>query len=67
MTPQGVQTWTRAFRDVFILGLGGFLLIYETLATGGNPNALLVGAGLTLVGVPPLLRLDEFLGRKNGE
>ncbi len=59
-----IRAWQRIFRDLVIVGVGGFMLIYETVAAP-VPNAYLIGAGLVMLGVPPALRFDER--RRNGD
>jgi hypothetical protein len=50
-------------RDVAIVAVAGFMLIYETIATA-SPSPYLIGAGLTLLGIPPALRFDELFRPK---
>lgn len=57
MTPERIDEWVTIFRDVVIVFLATFMLVYET-AFAGEVNPYIVGAGLTLAGVPPALRLD---------
>lgn len=49
------MTWATV-RDVVIVAVATSILIYETLLP--SPSALIVGAALTLLGVPPALLLD---------
>lgn len=32
-----------------------------------HPNAVVIGAGLSLLGLPPIFRLDEWLRREEAE
>jgi hypothetical protein len=57
LTPAG---W-RIIRDVIIVTVGSVLLLHEALISM-EPNALVIGAGLALLGVPPILRFDERNG-----
>ncbi len=57
MDPDAVAAWQAILRDLLIVLLGIFMLVYETVFV--VPNAYIVGAGLTLLGVPPALRLDR--------
>lgn len=67
MTPSVVRAWVRIFRDVAIVVVAGFMLVYETVFVA-QPNAYVIGAGLTLLGIPPALRLDDiFRGQKDRE
>lgn len=65
MTPQQWRTWQGIFRDVTITLVAAFMLVYETVVAT-DPNAYVLGAGLTLLGIPPALRLDRRRGR-NGD
>jgi len=57
------DAWIRILRDTLIVALGAFMLIFETVFAA-NPSAELIGAGLALFGLPPVLRLDL---RQSGE
>ena len=52
--------WQRIIRDFATIGLGVFLFVFGTLKVN-DPTllALMYGAGLTLLGLPAALRLDE--------
>lgn len=41
------------------------MLVWQTVFAV-TPNALLVGAGLVALGLPPALRLEDKLGRVTG-
>lgn len=59
MTPeQQWRVWQGIFRDVTITVVAAFMLIFETVVVK-SPNAYIVGAGLTLLGIPPALLLDR--------
>ena len=64
--PNVARQWVRIFRDVAITTVAAFMLIYETVVVKA-PNVYIVGAGLTLLGIPPALRLDYFLRGGEGE
>jgi hypothetical protein len=66
LTPEQLRTWQNIFRDVTITVLAAFMLVYETVFTQ-NPNPYLIGAGLTLLGIPPALRLDHRRNRDTHE
>lgn len=59
MTPERLSAWQTIFRDTVITILAAFMLVYETVVAA-EPNAYLIGAGITLLGVPAALRLDSF-------
>jgi hypothetical protein len=63
MTPEAVRAWQYIFRDLVITLLAAFILTYETVFVR-SPSPYLIGAGLTLLGIPPALRLDEVRRRK---
>lgn len=56
--PEIARQWVRVVRDLLIVGVGAFMLIHETVVTG-DPNPYLLAGGLTALGLPPALRLDE--------
>lgn len=58
-----IRSWQRILRDTVIVGIGAFMLVYETVAAR-VPDPYVIGAGLVALGVPPALRYDE--SRKNG-
>lgn len=63
---KAVREWVKIFRDLVITFTAAFMLIYETVEIA-SPNPIVIGAGLTLLGIPPALRLDAFFrpsGRK---
>lgn len=62
MTPEAVKQWNAIFRDVLITLLATFMLIYETVVAR-EPNAYIIGAGLTLLGAPFAIRLDTWRRR----
>lgn len=64
MTPEALRQWQAIFRDLVIVVLAAFMLVYETVVAR-EPNAYIVGAGLTLLGIPPALRADSW--RRKGE
>jgi len=57
--PRLAREWVRIFRDVAIVCTASFMLVFETVVVQA-PNPYIVGAGLTLLGIPPALRLDAF-------
>lgn len=59
-SPRVVREWVRIFRDIAIVFVATFMLIFETVFAP-SPNVYVIGAGLTLLGIPPALRLDEVL------
>lgn len=64
MTPDDVRAWQSIFRDIVITVLAAFMLVFETVFAV-DPNVYVIGAGLTLLGLPPALRLDTW--RRRGE
>lgn len=56
----------RTVRDFAAVAVGVFMLVWQTVFTT-TPNPLLIGAGLVLLGLPPALRVDQFISRENGE
>jgi hypothetical protein len=61
LDPKAAREWIRIVRDVVILFVAAFMLIYETIVVR-SPNLYVLGAGLTLLGIPPALRLDSIIG-----
>lgn len=66
MTPERVGAWQAIFRDVVITILAAFMLVFETVFAA-VPNAYIIGAGITLLGVPAALRLDSFRRKADRE
>lgn len=65
MQAEDLTQWVPIFRDLVIVVLAAFILVFETVITG-NPNPYLVGAALTLLGAPAAIRVDA-LRRKSGD
>lgn len=65
MNAEQVRAWQGIFRDVVITLVAAFMLIFETVVAA-SPNVYIIGAGLTMLGIPPALRLDS-LRKKGGE
>ena len=57
MRPEDLNEWVTLFRDIVMVVLAAFILSYETVLIS-EPNPLLIGAGLSLLGVPAALRVD---------
>lgn len=51
------DSYVRITRDLLIVFVGTFMLVFETVFAP-NPNAYIIGAGLAALGLPPALRLD---------
>jgi hypothetical protein len=66
VTPEAAKAWQAIFRDTVITVLAAFMLIYETVVAK-DPNAYVIGAGLTLLGIPPALRLDTWRRKPEAE
>lgn len=64
MTPDVIRVWQGIFRDTVITLLAAFMLVFETVVVAA-PNPYIVGAGLTLLGIPPALRLDNKRRHRN--
>jgi len=64
MTPEELRQWQSIFRDLVVVVLAAFMLVYETVVAG-TPNAYIIGAGLTLLGIPAAVRADTW--RRKGE
>lgn len=60
-SPDDYRAWIGVVRDALIVGVGAFMLVFETVFAHA-PNPYLIGAGLTALGLPAAIRLD--LGRK---
>jgi hypothetical protein len=59
-----MREWQWIFRDTVITTLAAFMLIFETVFAA-SPNVYIIGAGLTLLGIPPALRLDSWRRRRH--
>jgi hypothetical protein len=58
LNPSAVAEWQKVVRDSVILVLATFIIVFE-VAFKSSPNAYALGTALTLLGVPPALRLDS--------
>lgn len=63
MKPEAFRSWQRVVRDLVLSLVGTFMLIFETVAVR-SPNAYVLAAGLTALGLPSAIRFDEW--RQNG-
>lgn len=63
LSPESVQVWIRIGLSTILFFVGVGLLIWEA-AFVPTPNALIVGAGLLAVGLPPAFRIDALLTPK---
>ncbi len=55
-----LHVWQRIIRDTVITILGAFMLVWQTVFAT-TPNALVIGAGLVLLGLPPAFRVDQAI------
>lgn len=62
--PSALRAWQRIFRDFTCVVVGAFMLVWQTVFAA-TPNALIVGAGLVALGLPPAFRFAEN-GKDNG-
>lgn len=58
MDPKVFKEWVSNFRDIATAALGSYMLYHE--AQLPIPNYLIIGAGLTLVGAPAVLKVDKI-------
>lgn len=58
MNHDAFRAWQGIFRDIVITCVAAFMLIYDTVFKD-TPNLYVIGAGLTMLGIPPALRLDQ--------
>jgi hypothetical protein len=63
MDPVDWEAWVRVTRDVLIVLVGTFIMVFETVFAA-MPSIELIGAGLALLGAPAALRLDNRWGDK---
>lgn len=61
-SPEEAGAWIKVARDAALVAVGVFMLVWQTIWEA-DPSVLIVGAGLTCLGLPLWLRLDEA---KNG-
>lgn len=59
MDLDNLTAWVAIFRDVAVVLVAAFILTYETVVIA-DPNPYLIGAGLTLLGAPAAIRVDQF-------
>lgn len=74
MQPETLNAWIRIFRDIIIVILGTFMVFYGvTRITEPAVLTIVLGGGLTLLGVPAGIRVDALRrsrkenGNGNGE
>jgi hypothetical protein len=58
MSDVAVKTVLNFIRDVAMIIVAAFILVHETVENTNNPDPILIGAALTLLGVPAALRAD---------
>ncbi len=64
MASQGVDGWITGFRDVLLVVVAAFMLVFGTIfVTNPALLALIIGGGLSAFGVPAALRLDSLRRR----
>lgn len=63
-SPEIAREWQRIVGSAVAVVVGAFMLIWQTVFAA-QPNALLVGAGLLALGVPPALRVDKVMRGSN--
>jgi hypothetical protein len=56
--PENFRIWSRVIRDTTTYLLGVFILLYELLSAH-DPSVYWIGTGVALLGVAPVLRLNE--------
>jgi hypothetical protein len=56
MDPAVFKEWIANFRDIATAAIGIYMLYHESQLA--IPNYLIIGAGLSLVGVPAVLKVD---------
>lgn len=56
MERKAVAEWQSILRDIAITVVGSFMLIFDTAFA--TPNALVLGAGASLLSLPAALRVD---------
>lgn len=64
--PEAFQAWSRIVRDFCITFVGAFMLVWQTVFAE-EPSALIIGAGLGALGLPPVLRIDQLVKRNDEE
>ncbi len=65
MDPENVSTWLPIVRDLAMVAIAALILLHETLFNH-DPNAVLIAAGLSLLGIPAAIRADSKRTQKNG-
>lgn len=64
MDKDAVKFWQGVLRDTVVLVVAAWILVHETLEDS-SPSPLLIGAAITLIGVPAAARVD-IRRRENG-
>lgn len=65
MQPENLNAWVSIFRDVMLVLVGTFLMVFAVVQIR-EPTVLgiVMGAGATALGVPPWLRVRESARRE---
>ncbi len=65
--PEGLALWVPLIRDIVIIGLAIFAVVFGILSIHDTTLLTVVlGFGLTMLGVPAALRLDAARRKQNG-
>jgi hypothetical protein len=66
--PENLSPWIPIVRDIAIVLLAAFMLVFATVwIKDPTPLAVIIGGGLSLLGVPAALRLDALRKKQNGQ
>lgn len=68
MEPETLRKWIPVIRDLLIVAIAAFMLLYgTTYITEPGRLTLVIGGGLTLLGVPAGLRVRDWVRNGNGK
>lgn len=68
MEPEALRKWLPVIRDTLIVVIASFMLLYgTTYVKEPGRLTLIIGGGLTLLGVPAGLRVRELARNGNGK
>lgn len=67
VSPETFKVWQRVIRDALTWILGMFIVTFQLLSHPLNPNIIWVTTGVTLMGIPPALRINERRQANDGD
>lgn len=68
MDPETVKRWTPVIRDTLFVLIAAFMFVYGTIYVHEPGRlTLILGAGLALLGAPPVFRVRDWVRNGNDD